>query len=86
MLHEGLRNNEESYLPVRAAGSEDCAFESLLTSSLVLCTQSLSAFSIPICEMKETETFTTHGVFIAQCMEEIWKGQMELSKDILGQS
>lgn len=41
---------------MRAAGSQDWVFESLLTSSLVLHAQPLSVFRLPICEMKEIET------------------------------
>lgn len=48
--------NEENYLPVRAARSKDWVFELLLTFSSLFHTQSLSAFSLPICEMKEIET------------------------------
>ena len=48
--------NKENYLSVRVARSKDWAFESLLTSSSELNTQSLSAFSLPIRAMKEIET------------------------------
>lgn len=55
--------NEESYLLMRAARKKDWPFDSLLTSSSVLYTQSLSPFSLPICEMKEIETNLPPRVF-----------------------